>query len=47
MYSTTDAGNIAFWVFLMFLFVWLVGGQVGGMLLALLAIFAVSCMLHK
>ena len=47
MYSTTDAGNIAVWVFGMFLFTWLIGAPVGGMLIALLAIFVVSCILHK
>ena len=47
MYSTTDAGNIAVWVFMMFAFVWLMGAPVGGMLLALFLIFVVSCILHK
>lgn len=47
MFSTTDVGNTAFWCFLMFGFVWLVGGQVGGMLVALAVVFFVACALHK
>lgn len=47
MFDTTDVGNIAFWCFLMFGFIFMMGAPVGGMLLALTAVFFVSCMLHK
>lgn len=47
MFSTTDVGNTAFWCFLMFGFIFIMGIPVGGMLLALAAVFFVSCMLYK
>jgi cell division protein FtsW (lipid II flippase) len=47
MYSTTDAGNIAVWCFLLFGVLWMAGAPVGGMMLALAAVFAVACILHK
>jgi len=47
MYSTTDAGNIAVWCFLLFGVLWMAGAPVGGMMLALAAVIAVACILHK
>lgn len=47
MFSTTDVGNTAFWCFLMFGFIFLMGAPVGGMLLSLAAVFFVACALHK
>lgn len=47
MFSTTDVGNTAFWCLLMFGFIFMMGAPVGGMLLALGAVFLVACMLHK
>lgn len=47
MYNTTDVGNIAVWCFLLFGVLFVAGAPVGGMMLALAAVFGVACVLHK
>jgi cell division protein FtsW (lipid II flippase) len=47
MYTTTDVGNIAVWCMILFGLLALAGAKVGGMILALFAVFVVACILHK
>jgi hypothetical protein len=47
MFDMADVANIAFWCFVLFGFIGICGAPVGGMLLALVAVFLVAGALYK